>query len=630
MRSIKVQDELFKKIKKQRAKSIILLKNDENSKIVVKDKLELVNSKDKKIKRKVKKIVDIENVNVLNKKDKKILGYKKKEEVTVENSKKDVDKYGLIKVDFYRKMKLFTKIILGVLALILLVIIISFVSNKIKDIKSEKVAKEISEMASEKIDYMFVDINPSFAFTVKDNKLLKMACRNEDCVNIEKDLDVTGKNITDAIDYLFNFSKEKGYDTKDGVTIKTTGKIDIDTKKLDYVKIYFIQEKEKDEMLKEVINNDEIKQFDNNSYYEKLWDTLKKDSDYGKIYDCEMNDGKLSCYMKKEIFNHSNEESWANAIRVYSNFTSTVTRIFDKFGVSYELEEIIPNLVSDMDFIIENNGYKLRFNCDVDGECSTLLVNDNGTYHNRGENNQDGGEIYYFNLYKAAASLDLLNPQDILNGLSMEEEEHLDYATVKLYNFIYPDKYPMVMKDDSYLIEFMKKSLCNLNTNSCTPYEYGENKMIGTKDGEYTSYTSNSATYKVIDKKTYDTYKSFYGLEGLSYGGSELDKYNKTDYLMTIDVDPKQHYICKDYELDKETCKKITETEWDILARGYMEDGKIVIEDIAYSGDKMIRTLCNVNYETIKKTNCITQYYRFERHCDAEGCSESYEFLYEK
>lgn len=627
MEPIKIQDEMFKKIKKQKAKSIIFLKTDENNKIAMKDNLEFINSKDKKIKRKVKSISSIENIDDLNKKDKKRLGYKKKEEIKVDYSKKDVDKYGLIKVDFYKKMKLVTKMILGVFGAIILAIIIIFASNKIKDLRSKKIAKEINEMTSEKIDYMFVDINPSFAFTVKNNKIENMACRNKDCMDIEKDLEVVGKKVTDAIDYLFNFAKDKGYDTKDGVTIKTTGKIEIDTKKLDYVKIYFIQEKEKNEMLEEIINNDEIKNVDNKSYYEKLWSTLKKDSDYGKVYECEMNGEKLSCYMKKEVFVYSKDESWANVVKVYSNYTSTLTRIFNKFGISYEEEQVIPGLISEMKINIDNNGHKLKFNCDLDGECSNILINENGIFKNRG-NLPSGGEFYYFYLYKEAAALDLIHPQELLNGVKMVEDDELDYETVRDYNFFYPEKYPLVIKDKSHGIELEKNSLCNLNTNKCTPYEYIEYKTTFVPANE--GYSIEKTGVKKIDKKTYDMYQSFHDFGGYNWGGSQLDKYGSTDYLIKAVVDKELYYVCKDFELNKDTCKKITQNQYDILSNGYSQDGKNIIESRSYSGDKMILNICEFDLETIKKTNCKTQYYLFERHCHKDSCSESYEFLYEK
>lgn len=199
-----------------------------------------------------------------------------------------------------KKKKLFLIIILVFLIPLLSFFGYRFISNKIEDIKAEKFYNNISEIAEERTNYVFVEINPSFVLTLKGSKVSDVACLNDDCIGIYNDIDVKGKSINDSIDNLYSISKEKGFDTSDGVKVKTSDNVSIESK--DYITIEYIDTTKEKELLNEIKNNEEIKNVSNDDYYSKLWEELKKDPNYDDVYTCNMNDNKeLKCYIKDDF-----------------------------------------------------------------------------------------------------------------------------------------------------------------------------------------------------------------------------------------------------------------------------------------------------------------------------------------
>lgn len=79
----------------------------------------------------------------------------------------------------------------------------------------------------------------------------------------------------------------------------------------------------------------------NDNYYNDLWKELKKDSDYGKDYDCSMNNDKLDCYLTDSTItapsNNIERKDW------YNNLLNTMT----KFNVEYEDTDELYLLIND-------------------------------------------------------------------------------------------------------------------------------------------------------------------------------------------------------------------------------------------------------------------------------------------
>ena len=207
------------------------------------------------------------------------------------------------------------KILLIILLIIVVPIIVffgfRFISTKISKSNSEKFNNNLNELAKERIDYVFIEINPSLVLTVKDNEL-----------------DVKGKNINDSIDTVYNKSKEKGFDVSNGVKVKTSNNVNIEVR--DHIIIEHIDSIKEQELLKEVKNNEDIKNVSNDDYYTNLWEELKKDKDYDNFYTCKMVDKELKCYFAEKFLTMSNENN-GNGLN-----PRDLSRVLDKFGIKYE------------------------------------------------------------------------------------------------------------------------------------------------------------------------------------------------------------------------------------------------------------------------------------------------------
>ena len=203
---------------------------------------------------------------------------------------------------------------------------------------TKKMNNTINELSKDKVDYVFIEINPSFVLTIKENKVNDAACLNDDCVSIYNDINIKGKSIIESIDNLYNLAKEKGFDTSNGIKIKTT--IEIDIKDKDYITIEFINETTKNELLSNVKNNEEIKNISNDDYYARFWEELKKDKDYDKVYTCNMNNKVLECYIildtginQDSDYNMNSESDFERVMGLIFNSQADIFNTLKKFGI---------------------------------------------------------------------------------------------------------------------------------------------------------------------------------------------------------------------------------------------------------------------------------------------------------
>ena len=206
----------------------------------------------------------------------------------------------------------------------------------------------INEISKDRIDYVFIEINPSFVLTIKENEVNDIACLNDDCVSIYNDIDVKGKSIGDSIDSLYNLAKEKGFDTSKGVKVKTTISLNFENK--DYISVEFIDETSKQELLSNIKNNEEIKNKSNVGYYTKLWEELKKDKDYDKVYACNMDNNELKCYIilqtginKDSDYNVEDDTGLNYLQSIFTDSTNKILNTLKKFNFNVKNNKVIIN-----------------------------------------------------------------------------------------------------------------------------------------------------------------------------------------------------------------------------------------------------------------------------------------------
>lgn len=257
-----------------------------------------------------------------------------------------------------------------VLLIILLVIVLAvisfftfrFIRNKIYEANAKKFSVIINEVSKERTDYVFVEINPSFVLTVEDSKVSDIACLNDDCISIYNDIDVKGKNLDNSIDVIYNVSKEKGFDTSNGIKLSSTNAVTI--KSSNNITIEYIDTSKEKELLNEVKNNEIVKEISNDNYYTRLWNELKKDSSYGKVYTCNMNDNKeLECYITLETgINDDSDYNYIDRIQdKLSDSATSVMNTLKKFNYNINDSKVtINNIEFNFLPLFTHNGTKYR------------------------------------------------------------------------------------------------------------------------------------------------------------------------------------------------------------------------------------------------------------------------------
>lgn len=409
----KLNDCEFKKVKKNKQVVVLRLNDEENQAIKVKDKILFLNGKNK-MKKKVKKLHVYATLEEMSKNiKKKQLGYKKKETIHYDGlikdyRKDDIKKYGLLGIEIKRKKHIFRKILFTLIVIISLYSSYRFINDKINEFKAQKFYNEIHDFSKERTDFVFVEINPHLLLDVKNNKVIKITCLNEDCKKIYNDLSLKNKNIDESIDIIYNVSKEKGFDTSNGVKIKTTGKIEV--KKKTYIQIEYISESTKNEIISRV-EEKKGNGTSNDRYYHKLWDKLKKDPDYGKLYSCDMGNEELECFLTwKELSSNANPVAKEKKYR-------EMKYVLEKFGIKTESKTEYGFTQYVQNFYIDGAKFEWSGLCDTHMEPinepgATGFVGTDLGYYNDFSYAKDG-KLYCITLVKEPYGLNLLNPSSI-------------------------------------------------------------------------------------------------------------------------------------------------------------------------------------------------------------------------
>ena len=214
------------------------------------------------------------------------------------------------------------KKVLSIILIVLLLLVIALnvrkliINKKIKD--NAKVAdKIVSNINKDKSLTIILEINPKIELTLKNDKVDSYKCLNTDCDSLNKDF--IGKDLQGAVEFIYNDSKEKGFDTKEGVKLYSDEVLDV---KLPYVTYLDLEE-----------TNNEVST--DISELEKQLNELKKDSDYGTIYECTIIDNNLSCYIKGDIEFGSGVVS-ETLFFIYADKLRSISRVLTRFGIKNE------------------------------------------------------------------------------------------------------------------------------------------------------------------------------------------------------------------------------------------------------------------------------------------------------
>ncbi len=212
------------------------------------------------------------------------------------------------------------KKVLSIILIILLLLVIALnirkliLNKKIKD--NAKIADKIVEnITKDKETLVVLEINPKLALYLRNGKVSKYECLNNDCNKLSKDF--IGKDLKDSVEFIYKDSKEKGFDVSKGVKIYSNEIIDL---KLEYVTY-------------EDIKEDGAKTTEEKT---NLIDELKKDEDYGVYYECKEENYKTSCFIKDGIGLGSGVIPMQNYIDGTLTKLRGLARVLERFGIKTE------------------------------------------------------------------------------------------------------------------------------------------------------------------------------------------------------------------------------------------------------------------------------------------------------
>lgn len=238
------------------------------------------------------------------------------------------------------------KVIRGILITLSIIIILVvgymiFNSIKLKNIKNQAsdFIKDNQEVLDNEVFYSIVSINPKIVFEIKGELVIDYSCINGDCENVIKNLKFENKSLTDAINDFYNETKNLGFDVSNGVTVSSSSsKIKSIIKSENYINFETISSSDEKEILKDVLNNDNIKnQTSKKDYLNKLLETYKKDSYYNDLYSCNIVSDNLECYITEKFEQKLPSEISFENMNYYNEYHYKLMNILDKFNIEYDV-----------------------------------------------------------------------------------------------------------------------------------------------------------------------------------------------------------------------------------------------------------------------------------------------------
>lgn len=250
---------------------------------------------------------------------------------------KEADKE-VLGVEIQPKKKIIRRILFVILAIILLSTLILAIKNITLDMKTDKLKNEIEKVSEDKVTYVIIEINPKIILELKNNRVVKTGCLNDDCKKIYTDIDVKNKDLKSTIDLLYNTAKESNIDTSKGVSISSTDPIiEKETKELEYVNYKKINQEEEQNYISQVLDNNEIKnQVSKENYHQEILKTYQTDPNYGYLYTCNIKNSELECYITESFADRILTELTLTNIYFFIGQNKQLMSIFDKFNISYK------------------------------------------------------------------------------------------------------------------------------------------------------------------------------------------------------------------------------------------------------------------------------------------------------
>lgn len=371
MHNLLVNDEEYLRIKSKKQNMVIRLNDANNQLIKEGDKLAIINIRYKKdLIGKVTRITryqTIENISSMVKKKK--LGLGKNDiinETTLGFTNPEIKIFGATGIEFKVKNFIFKRIFSAIMTVIVLAIIILCGILAVLLINDSSVKNSIKNVGNNKVDYMIVEMAPSYALTIIDGKVKAYDCLNKECEKINKTMLVTDKTPSEAIDYLYKFTEELRYDMSKGFKVKITDKYDINITKYKNSSLEYIDNATKDILFSSLKSDSKVLQQNNTNYYKSFLNALKSDFDYGKVYECKSSDNNLECYFlpDKITLTKLDIKNPIDSAKTIVNYFS-IYRVLNKFNIKTKINK-------NLDLAVEIDGNIYDFNDKY--ECLEMIL----------------------------------------------------------------------------------------------------------------------------------------------------------------------------------------------------------------------------------------------------------------
>ncbi len=381
MHNMLVNDDEYIRIKSKKQKMVVRLNDANNQLIKEGDKLAIINIRYKKeLVAKVKKITRyrmMEEISANVKKKK--LGLNKNDvinDTTLGFTAPEVKIFGATGIEFKVQNFILKKIFTSILTVVVLAVILLSTVIALLLINDNSVKTGMKNVKNTKIDYMIVDMVPSYILTIVDGKVKEYGCLNKECSSINKNILVTGKTPNDAIDYLYKFTEELKFDMTKGFKVRLTNKYDINLDKYQNSSLEYIDNTTKNRLLSTLKSDSKILQQNNGEYYKSLLKAIKSDFDYGKVYECKSFDNSLECYFlpdKIEITDMSISKP-LDSVQTLINYYS-IYRVLNKFNIKTKINK-------NLELSVDLDGHIYNFNPKYEDLKMILLYKEKNEYIN--------------------------------------------------------------------------------------------------------------------------------------------------------------------------------------------------------------------------------------------------------
>lgn len=322
---INLSNNIYKRVKKK--KKTIYFTSDDNLSLLKDNESVTITDGKKHKKRKIKKIYKSKNLEELNNM------FEKKQKYVFSD---EIDKGKITAIEFSYSPRLFRKFFLLLFGIIILFAGYYFSSSLIGQYQSRKLKNNLTKLKNDEVSYVILEINPKILIELKGEQITNTSCLNPDCQKVFGKENLIELSLNNAIEKLYQKAQENGVDVSKGVILFTTNeKIKEKASKFNYVTYKKITRKEEQDLISQVDNEEIKKQVNKKDYNQELLNIYKKDSDYGKLYECSINNNEIECYITKQfdddlavVFNI------VNFNEIYANLQK-LDRLLDKFNVQY-------------------------------------------------------------------------------------------------------------------------------------------------------------------------------------------------------------------------------------------------------------------------------------------------------